>query len=283
MVCRPTSPDGRLRTRCLLSWAVPTSVSPGGGPAAPEGEGSCFPVRLPRSASGSPAAPSDGSASTYSPLATIPPTSSASGVTCQGANRWRAGQCRRADMHALRRLSAEPQTWASPFSHHPHALKSGWPTGKAGILSPSSDPQRLPGRRLEGRWPVPTGVGPPSTIGTELAGCPDIHSGPWGAGHGSGGGATHGPNLHTAPRGGAWPLAPFLTPSPHRHCAQAHCPRAPRGTLLPTHIVSLSPLLRGFKAPGPVPGIQGGWTGGEERRPSSKLMKKAPEKISGKS
>ena len=60
-------------------------------------------------------------------------------------------------------------------------------------------------------------------------------------------------------------------------------PPLPLGTLLPTHTVSLSPLLRGFKAPGPVPGIQGGWTGGEKRRQSSKLMKKAPEKISGKS
>ena len=38
---------------------------------------------------------------------------------------------------------------------------------------------------------MPTGVELPITLGTELAWCPDISSGAWGAGHGSWAGATN--------------------------------------------------------------------------------------------
>ena len=48
---------------------------------------------------------------------------------------------------------------------------------------------------------MPTVVGPPRTIGTELAECPDIHSGAWGSGHGSGGGATHQASFAYNPEG----------------------------------------------------------------------------------
>ena len=110
-------------------------------------------------------------------------------------------QCRRTDVHALRRLSSEPPDLSEPLLPPPTCPEVWLAERKGGVLSPSSDPQRLLGRRLEGRWAVPTGVGPPSTIGTELTGCPDIHSGAWGSGHGSGGGATQRASFAYNPEG----------------------------------------------------------------------------------